>query len=103
MEATLEWDAKWQAWTGRPVEGTIRETIRKLGTEVLCSYLLTIKLTLETREVRPLVENCNFPDCGGSGQVPMHDGLTQKACRWVSGAELVATQRLRVLPVLFWC
>jgi hypothetical protein len=25
MEAVLEWDARWNAWTGRPVEGTIRE------------------------------------------------------------------------------
>jgi hypothetical protein len=25
MEATLEWDAIWQAWTARPVAGTIRD------------------------------------------------------------------------------
>jgi|HubBroStandDraft_1064217.scaffolds.fasta_scaffold72385_4 hypothetical protein len=24
MEATLEWNAKWDAWTARPVEGTVR-------------------------------------------------------------------------------
>ena len=25
MEATLEWDAAWLAWTARPVAGTIRD------------------------------------------------------------------------------
>lgn len=25
MEATLEWDATWQAWTARPVAGTVRD------------------------------------------------------------------------------
>jgi hypothetical protein len=24
MEATLEWNAKWDAWTARPLEGTVR-------------------------------------------------------------------------------
>ena len=24
MEATLEWNMKWSAWTARPVEGTVR-------------------------------------------------------------------------------
>ena len=24
MEATLEWDARWNGWTGRPVEGTCK-------------------------------------------------------------------------------
>jgi len=25
MEATLEWNAKWDAWTGRPDLGTVRD------------------------------------------------------------------------------
>ena len=25
MEATLEWNPKWNGWTARPVEGTIRD------------------------------------------------------------------------------
>jgi hypothetical protein len=25
MEATLEWDAEWKAWTARPIAGTIRD------------------------------------------------------------------------------
>ena len=25
MEATLEWNAQWNGWTGVPVEGTVRE------------------------------------------------------------------------------
>jgi hypothetical protein len=57
MEATLEWDAKWQAWTGRPVERTIRDNHETWASS---------KLTLETREVRPFVENRNCPDCGGA-------------------------------------
>jgi len=24
MEATLEWDARWNGWTARPIDGTIR-------------------------------------------------------------------------------
>jgi hypothetical protein len=24
MEATLEWNSKWNAWTARPLEGTVR-------------------------------------------------------------------------------
>lgn len=24
MEATLAWDARWDAWTARPIEGTVR-------------------------------------------------------------------------------
>jgi hypothetical protein len=25
MEAILEWSARWNGWTGRPVEGTVRD------------------------------------------------------------------------------
>jgi hypothetical protein len=27
MEATLEWDAKWGGWTGRPIEGTCKPSL----------------------------------------------------------------------------
>jgi hypothetical protein len=25
MEAVLEWDEKWKAWTGRPISGSVRD------------------------------------------------------------------------------
>jgi hypothetical protein len=33
MEATLEWNSKWDAWTARPLEGTVRPNTETWGQE----------------------------------------------------------------------
>jgi hypothetical protein len=37
MEATLEWNAKWDAWTARPVEGTVRPNAETWDEEAFLS------------------------------------------------------------------
>jgi hypothetical protein len=37
MEATLEWNAKWNSWTARPLEGTVRPNIDTWDQEATAS------------------------------------------------------------------
>jgi len=71
-------------WTGGP-EGNIsrlrlpyRSMLAEQGFAVIYAHVLELETVASARALR--AENTECPQCRGSGRVPMHHGLRDKAC-----------------------